>query len=256
MKNRPREQTDSALARKLSQCLELEPEDLARIGEFEGQAEAVAAGEDLVVENQPFHRAGVLVEGWCLKYKLLSDGRRQVVNFVLPGGFIGLHANVFETADHSVSTLSRCRVSRFDPQLVTKTFAERPLLAAAIVWDNAREEAVLMEHLASLGRRSADDRFAHLMFELAKQLTRRDLVGEERILLPIPQAVIADTLGLSLVHVSRTMSRLRREGLIETSPPRGIALSDLNGLARVCGYADPSLRPAPLPERTRKSIGA
>ena len=255
MTDRQGEHNDSALVRKLSQCLDLEPADIERLAEFEGKVEPVAAGEDLISENEPYSQAGVLVEGWCLKYKLLPDGRRQVVNFVLPGGFVGLHANVFEIADHSVSTLSRCCVSRFDPQLVTKTFAERPLLAAAIVWDNAREEAVLMEHLASLGRRSAYERFAHLMVELAKQLTRRGLLGEERIVLPIPQAVIADTLGLSLVHVSRTLSRLRREGLIEAKPGRGIALRDLQGLMQVCGYDETYLHQDPLPERTRRSIG-
>ena len=117
MTDRLREHNESALVRKLSQCLDLAPEDIERLAELEGRAEPVAAGEDLVVENEPFRQAGVLVEGWCLKYKLLPDGRRQVVNFVLPGGFIGLHANVFEIADHSVATHSRCRVSPVDPQL-------------------------------------------------------------------------------------------------------------------------------------------
>lgn len=246
----------SALALKLSQCLDLEDKDLDRIAEFEAAPRAVASGEDLVKENAPYRHAGVVLEGWCLKYKLLDDGRRQIVNFVLPGGFIGLHANVFEVADHSVSALTQGKISWFDPQLVTKTFGERPLLAAAIVWDNAREEAILMERLASLGRRSAYERFAHLMVELAKHLDRRGFIGEEKVELPITQVVIADTLGLSLVHVSRTIQKLRRDGLIEPNQQRGIVLRDLRGLMEVCGFDDTYLHQNKLPERTRRHIDA
>lgn len=65
------------------------------------------------------------------------------MSFLLPGAFTGLHANLFQVADHAISTLSRCRVSWFEPQLGTRIFRKRPLLAAAIVWDHAREEALL-----------------------------------------------------------------------------------------------------------------
>ena len=244
----------SALALKLSQCLDLEDKDLDRIAEFEAAPKAFGSGEDLLEENCAFEHAGVVLEGWCFKYKLLDDGRRQIVNFILPGGFVGLHGNVFQVADHSVSTLTRCKISTFDPQLVTKTFAERPLLGAAIVWDNAREEAILMERLASLGRRSAYERFAHLMVELAKQMNRRGFIGEEKVVLPVPQAVVADTLGLSLVHVSRTIQKLRRNGLIEPSQQRGIVLRDLRGLMEVCGFDETYLHQDRLPERTRRQI--
>lgn len=256
MIDRPRDSEASALVRKLSLCIELDDAELMRLADFEGAAKAVPAGEDLVKENTPYEQAGVVIEGWCLKYKLLDDGRRQVINFVLPGGFIGLHANVFETADHSVSTLTSCRVSRFDPQKITKTFAQLPRLAAAIVWDHAREEAVLMERLASLGRRSAYERFAHLLVELAVLMSRRIDELPRNLVLPVTQAVIADTLGLSPVHVSRTIQRLRRDGLIENTQRRGIGISDLRGLMKVCGYDETYLHQSALPSQTQKSIGA
>ena len=243
--------------RKLSHCIDLEDEDLRQLAEFQRSGESVSAREDLVVENRPYETAGVMIEGWGIRYKLLGDGRRQVLNFLLPGSFFGLHANVFELADHSVSTLTRCRVARFDPQLLTRTFVERPLLAAAIVWDSAREESLLMEHLASLGRRSAYEGFAHVLVELAKLLYLRGEFEEaDGCLLPVPQAVFADTLGLSLVHVSRTLQKLKREGLVETPGKNGIVLRDLKGLIAVCGYEETYLHHSPLPQRTRQKIAS
>ncbi|MEX0923531.1 MAG: Crp/Fnr family transcriptional regulator [Rhodovibrionaceae bacterium] len=251
-----RNSVNSPLMRKLAQCIELDSAARMRLQEFEAAVKPLPPGADLIKENSPYEQAGVVVEGWCLKYKLLDDGRRQVINFVLPGGFIGLHANVFEIADHSVSTLTACQVSRFDPQQITKTFSELPRLAAAIVWDHAREEAVLMERLASLGRRSAYERFAHLLVELTVLLSRRSEELPRKVVLPITQAVIADTLGLSPVHVSRTIQRLRRDGLIEDGRQRGIALCDLAGLMRVCGFDETYLHQDALPKQTQRRIGA
>lgn len=246
----------SALVLKLSQCLDLEEEDLRWIVAFEGASESLPAGTDIVKQNGTYESAAVLLEGWCMKYKLLPDGQRQVVNFLLPGAFIGLHANLFQVTDHAISTLTRCRVSSFEPQLVTRIFRERPLLAAAIVWDHAREEALLMERLASLGRRTAYERLAHLLVELAILLSWRGQDLRDGAPLPIPQAVVADTLGLSLVHVSRTIQKLREEGLLENNNNhRGIVLRDLAGLMAVCGYDETYLHKSRLPEKTVKSIG-
>ena len=229
-------QPETALVRKLSQCIDLDHEDLERLEEFQADFCAVSARTDLVCENEPYKTAGVMIDGWGFRYKLLPDGRRQVISFMLPGSFFGLHANVFEIADHSVSTLTRCRIARFDPQLLTRTLAERPMLGAAIVWDNAREEALLMEHLASLGRRSAYERVAHLIVEVCKQVGWSGGLakGDER--LPFSQAVLADALGLSTVHISRNVSRMRREGLIGKTSRGGLVVLDLTGLMGICDY--------------------
>lgn len=250
-------QPETALVRKLSQCIDLDHEDLERLEEFQADFCAVSARTDLVCENEPYKTAGVMIDGWGFRYKLLPDGRRQVISFMLPGSFFGLHANVFEIADHSVSTLTRCRIARFDPQLLTRTLAERPMLGAAIVWDNAREEALLMEHLASLGRRDAYERFAHILVELAKLVhVRGEPVADEGYTLPVPQIVFADALGLSLVHVSRTLRKLKQEGLIDGDSKSGVVLRDLKGLISVCGYEETYLHQSPLPDRTRQRIAS
>lgn len=247
----PYDTTYSALAIKLSQYLELEYEDHRHIAALESGARSLPAGAELVKQNAPYGSAAVVLEGWCLRYKLLPGGDRQVINFLLPGTFIGLHGTLFETADHAVSALTPSRIAFFDSQKIAQTFRERPRLALAISWDHAREEALIIERVASLGRRDAYERFAHLLVELALRLAWRT-PQQNPITLPITQAVIADTLGLSLVHVSRTIQRLRDEGLIENSSQRGIVLRDLDGLKAVCGYDETYLHRTRLPEKTRK----
>lgn len=244
----------STLATKLTRYLELDEKERRRLAEFESGAECVASGVDILRENQPYRDAGVLIEGWCLKYKLLVDGRRQVINYVLPGSFIALEANVFDTADHSIGTLTPCSLAWFDPQEMTRTFSELPRLAAAIVWDTAREDALLMERLTSLGRRSAYERLAHVLVEVAHLLACRGLPLEKNTVLPLSQAVIADTLGLSQVHVNRTIRQLRDDGLIEATPQRGIVLRDLRGLIEICGYDETYLHRHLMPAKTHKSF--
>lgn len=216
--------------------MELDEEDLRHLARFEAKPKAVGRDVELLREGDPYDRTGILLEGWCLRYKMLPDGRRQVVNFVLPGSFLGFYANVFETLNHSVLTLGDCRVAWFNPQYMTDIFAERPKLALSIVWDNAREESVLMERLASLGRRSAYERVAHLIVEVCKQVGWSGGLakGDER--LPFSQAVLADALGLSTVHISRNVSRMRREGLIGKTSRGGLVVLDLTGLMGICDY--------------------
>ena len=244
----------SALAAKLSQYMKLSDAERQRLAFFERGAGSVAASVDILQENQPYGKSGVLLDGWCMKYKLLPDGRRQVINFVLPGSFIALEANVFDTADHAIATLTPCALSWFDPQEMTRTFGELPRLAAAIVWDTAREDALLMERLTSLGRRSAYERVAHVLAEISHLMARRGLTLENNTVLPLSQPVIADTLGLSLVHVNRTIRQLRADGLIEAKPQRGIVLRDIDALMRVCGYDETYLHHHAMPDKTRRSL--
>lgn len=251
MNDRPKDAQTSALARKLSQYFDPEIEDLRHLAALEADARVLPAGAEIVKQNAPYGESAVILEGWCLRYKLLPGGDRQVINFLLPGTFVGLHGALFETADHGVSALTRCRLAFFDQQTIAQVFRARPRLAVAISWDHAREEALIIERLASLGRRDAYERLAHLLVELALRISWRQ-PAQRPLLLPITQAVIADTLGLSLVHVSRTIQRLREEGLIENSAQRGILLRDLDGLKAVCGYDETYLHRTRLPEKMRK----
>lgn len=243
----------SPLTRKLEVFVELTPEDRAFLRELESNAVPVGAHAQLVVQEELWDDCYVLSDGWAMKYKSFEDGRRQVVDFVLPGDFVALQANVFRVADHSVSMLSDGTASRFEPERVTELFARFPKLAAAIVWTTACQESILAERIASLGRRSAYERVAHILVELWSRLRIRGLTDSDSFAMPVTQSLLADALGLSVVHVNRTLRRLRNDGLIRRES-RSVTILDFPGLNRVAGFEDDYLHHTGIPRRMSREL--
>ena len=176
---------------------------------------SIPSGDEIIHASSADRRVYLLRSGWACRFKLLPDGRRQILNIVLPGDFIGLRAGLFGMADHSVFALTDCQVATVPAHSIADLFGTLPRLAMAITWSTAREEAMLMEHLVSLGRRNAYERTAHLLMELWKRLEVIDQTDGKAFEFPITQELLADLLGLSVVHVNRTLRALRKDGLID-----------------------------------------
>ena len=198
---------------------------------------SVNADSEIVVEGEPYRYLYLLAKGWAVRYKLVPDGRRQILGFLIPGDFFGLRATLFDVADDSVQTLTDCTVCRIPGEKFVKILQEHPRLGMAVVWSVVREYSVLAEHVVRLGRRSAYERTSHLLMELLKRLQLIRLAGEKDFELPLTQEILADTLGLSIVHVNRTLRRLRSQGLIKLNPQtRWITIDDPERLAEVAGF--------------------
>ncbi len=227
--------SDSPLIRKLRSCTALSAEEISFLRGLERRSQRVEADTDLIVEGDIYKESYVLREGWALRYKLLPDGRRQILNLILPGDFIGLRASLFQTADHSVATLTDVMLCPFPSRRIIDLCREFPRLALGLNWSAAREEAILAEHIVSIGRRSAYERVAHLILELLRRLQFVGLAGERSYEMPLTQEILADVLGLSIVHVNRTLRRLRRDGLIRLDTRR-IVIRDEQGLRDVAGF--------------------
>ena len=112
--------------------------------------------------------------GWGCSYKIMPGGGRQIIRFPIPGDCVGLRSLLLRTSDHAFSALTEAVVSLVEPPRLLEIFHEFPRLGAAFLWAACREEAMVVEHLASIGRRSAVERTAHFFMELAERLT---LVG-------------------------------------------------------------------------------
>ncbi|WP_051341193.1 Crp/Fnr family transcriptional regulator [Azospirillum halopraeferens] len=209
----------SPLIRKLEILVRLSGEELSWLNRLEATTRRVPAGTELAVQGETFGPVVVVRRGWAMRFKTLSDGRRQITNYAIPGDIIGLYANLLEVADHSAVTLTEAEIAEFPPEAVTDLFRHHPKLAIAFAWSGAREEAVLAEKAASLGRRTAQERLAHLLLELLRRLQMVQMAQDDRFVFPVTQEQIADTLGLSTVHVNRTLGRLRADGLIEIDGP-------------------------------------
>jgi CRP-like cAMP-binding protein len=217
--------------RKLEAFLEPTDEEAAFLARVLEKQQEAAARKTLVAEGEGHAASYVLLDGWSMRHKTLSDGRRQILGVVLPGDLIGLEAHLLDRASASVTTLTRCTVAEFKPAATVRMLAEHPRLASMLLWATAREEAFLGERLVSLGRRPAIDRVAHLFVELYHRLRLVGIADGPVFGAPLNLDEIGDALGLSVVHVSRTIGRMRELGLLERRN-HTITIRDLGELER------------------------
>lgn len=183
---------DSVLARKLNTFLPLSPDELKCLAEVQFPPTKVKRGSQLVHEGQTGHRAFVLQAGWACSYKDLPSGGRQIISFPIAGDCVGLRSVLLRTADHSFEALTDAVVSPVDASRMLQIFSEFPRLGAAVLWAASRDEAMVVEHLVSIGRRSAIERTAHFFMELAERLSLVGLATETEFKCPLSQYVLAE----------------------------------------------------------------
>lgn len=245
----------SAFRRKLEIFMPLSPAESEFVAALESIELAFPPGTDIARDGDAHGDVYVLKKGWAVRYKTLENGSRMIVDFILPGDFASPAATVFTTADYSVTTITQVSAIRLTVAQIVDIFNRFPKLAMAIGWFSAREGACLIERLISLGRRSAYQRLAHLLLELWQ---RQEIVGSlsnGRLVLPITQLHLADSLGLSAVHVNRMLRRLRKDSLVQVR--RGeVVLADIEGLKKIAGFDDAYLHFEGMPKRTAMAYAA
>lgn len=204
----------SPLTRKLSAFVALSETDLDTLARFHRRRRNFEAGHEMVQEGRSNKSAFILAKGWACSFKLLPDGARQIVNFHVPGDFLGLRSILFRTADDTTEAVTRIEASEVLASDIFDGFARAPRLATAVLWAASRDEAMVVEHLVNIGRRSADVRMAHFLLELAMRLRLVGIGDASGYDCPLTQYHMADALGLSAVHVNRVLRHLREEGLV------------------------------------------
>jgi CRP/FNR family transcriptional regulator len=178
-----------------------------------------------------------LYAGWMFSWASTADGRRQILDFHLPGDLIERQHDLPEVealTDASFCVLSRERLCGF--------MAEEPGLALSYAEGLSRDRARLRERLTSLGRRDAVARLAHLLLELHGRLVVRGGADPRGAALPLKQAHLADALGLSVEHANRALATLRKEGLASLQKGR-LDILDRRGLEEVAGWLPPMPEP-------------
>lgn len=195
-------------------------------------------GMAIIVEGERNPSLYTVLSGWGFRYKILEDGRRQILNYVLPGDMIGLQGNVMKEMQHSVEALTRMTLCTFERERFPNLFRSQPALAFDITWIASREESMLDEHLLSVGRRSARERAAYLLAFLDARAQAAIASHGKFRQLPLTQQHVADTLGLSLVHTNKTLRKLMDQGLVRWLD-RGCEVIDAEGLYRVAEWRPP-----------------
>jgi CRP-like cAMP-binding protein len=220
--------------RPLPAFREFTSEELAFVDRFKKGELAVDRGATVLVEGSHSAHLYTVLSGWGFRYKLLPDGRRQILNYVMPGDLVGLQGSVMGEMQHSVEALSSMLLCVFEREQLPELYRNHPGLAYDITWLASREERMLDENLLSVGRRSALERCAYLVAFICSRARAVGLNGKKPVEIPITQQHIADTLGLSLVHTNKTLRRLTERGLIRWRD-RGCEVVDFDGL---CDVAD------------------
>ena len=221
-------------------CAPLSDDEIAVVETFKSGHRELSAGADLYAQDEVCDELYTLLDGWVYLYQMLEDGRRQILDFALPGAFLGFQPELSAPAAHSAHCLTDISVCVFPRGTLLELFRAHPELALRMAWITARDGALAREHLTNVGRRSARERVAHLLLELFYRVRRGSApAGENAVELPLTQEHIADALGLTTVHVNRTLRALREAGLMAM---RGgmLRILDPGALAELAGF-DPDI---------------
>jgi len=222
---------------------------LARLSEPEldllsglGGREAHRPGDELSVAGDPARRPRFIVSGWATNQHILSDGRRQVFSFALPGDGLCVYPRMAPPALYTSIAHTPMVTVDATPFLDAVRTAAMPGLVKAFTAVARLEDKMLLDQILRLGRQTAYERVAHFLLEIDDRLAAVGLSDRRRFPLPLTQEILADALGLSVVHVNRTLQQLRRDGLIEWRSGQA-SLLDRDLLMNVAEYHTPGRKP-------------
>lgn len=227
---------ENLLLRKLETFVRLPEEDRAALDKvWQGSRRSAAAEHDIVREGDPPRCIRVMAKGWACRYKLLADGRRQIIGIVLPGDVFDLNIYMLKCMDHSVRALTPVQYFVLTPFEFDRVMLGRTRVMRALWCEALTNAAIQREWIVNLGQRSALERFAHLLCELYVRLQVIGMAADHICDFPVTQMELADTLGLTAVHVSRTLKELRTRGLIRLRGQR-LEMLDIHELCRIAMF--------------------
>ncbi|MGY3621045.1 Crp/Fnr family transcriptional regulator [Bradyrhizobium sp. USDA 10063] len=189
----------------------------------------IGPGEDLISEGDSINGVRIILSGWLCRYKTLEDGRRQIVNFVLPGETCDAYAYLLSVMDHSIASLTPVVYAEVKRPQFEALVAHDRSLAEAFWCETLLNSAIQREWAINLGRRLALERVAHLLCEIYERLRPVGLTDGNSCGFPVTQMDLADATGLSVVHLNRTLQDLRSSGLILLRE-RTLTITDLGAL--------------------------
>lgn len=231
--------------RKRPLFVDFTTDELAYMTKFKTGELKVDAGTTILMEGSNSPQLFTILNGMGLRYKTLENGRRQVINFILPGDFIGLQAGIMGEMQHSVEATTRMTLCVFRREELWNLFRAQPSRAYDVTWIAATEEHFLGEAVTTLGQRTAEQRIAWALYSLNRKLRAVGLGRNGTVPLPYKQQDLADALGLSLVHTNKTLGGLRKRQLVSWSEGL-LSVKDASALAQIAMVDNEELSKRPL----------
>ena len=233
---------NKVFVRKLQSFVPLTAAAVEALLQASSTSHLIDPGQIIVAEGDEPLSAHAILEGFACRYKMLADGGRQIVDFLLPGDLVDGHMLFMAQMDHDVGALSTCRITDIAHSTLLTMTEQHPSVARAFWWMALVQGSIAREWILNNGRRQADERIAHLLCELCFRLTAVGLVEDHRYRLPITQTDLADATGLSVVHTNRVLQKLRHSGLIVLEGST-LTVNDLCRLQQFAGFDSAYLHP-------------
>ena len=217
------------LIRKLEQFTKLSGSDKQALQDAMGRQRVFGPRSDIISEGDDPHHVNLILEGWACRYKQLDDGRRQIVGFFVPGDLCDSHIYLLREMDHTIAALSTVKIVEISRTALDQLTTEHLRVTKALWWDTLVAVAVQREWTVNLGQRTAVERLGHLFCELFLRLRGVGLTEGASFKLPLTQAELGAAMGLSNVHINRSLQELRRTGLIVLKSGR-LTIPDFDAL--------------------------
>jgi CRP-like cAMP-binding protein len=218
------------LTRKLENFVRFSLEDKAAIDRLVStNLRVYGRRKDIVCEGARAGLVRIILSGWVCRYRNLEDGRRAIVGFCLPGDLCDLNIFMLREMDHSLATITPVTLAQITAEDFKAVTLSHPRVLQAFWWDTLVREAIQREWTANVGRRTALTRIAHLLCEMFYRLRSVGLTRRNKCDLPITQNEMADSTGLSNIHVNRSLQELRSRGFIVLEK-KILTIKNLKGL--------------------------
>lgn len=231
--------TSNPLITRLCGYAPLSSEEIAGIEAAFGRRLTLKKRRDVIVEGYECRRVHVAVSGFAARYKLLANGKRQVIRIILPGDIIGMPSGFFRSSPYSVTALSDMTVQVMQLDAFLALCRRMPALAIAMLWFSQHELATYADHIIDVGRRSPLERIAHFVLGMHARLRAAGCAEVHSFELLLSQEIIGDLLGLSAPHVNRMLRQLKAERLISVDRRR-VTIDDPEGLQMLAQFEAPS----------------
>jgi CRP-like cAMP-binding protein len=205
----------SALVSRLEEYTPLTDADRSVLAGLAAQStRIIPARRDLIREGDRPRGVYLILDGWACHYRTLQDGRRQTVDFAVPGDFCDLNVFILDQMDHSIGAITKLKVAEIDRDLLHGIVTSFPNITTALWWVELVSKSIHREWIVNVGQRTSLERIAHLFCEMFLRLESVGLTDGFSCDFPPTQQDIADATGLTTVHVNRTIQELRRRELL------------------------------------------
>jgi CRP-like cAMP-binding protein len=206
--------------KKLRLRSEISAEDEQVIRSLVSEIQRVPPDRFVVRAGEELKHSLLLMDGWLVRSKDLPSGERQVMEIHVAGDFADLHGFTLKTLDHDVVSISECTIGVVPHERLNELTEKHPHLTR-VYWLSTNVDAAITREMAlSLGQRSAISRMAHLFCELHLRLAAVEKASDVSFEFPLTQRELSECLGLTVVHVNRTLQELRRLGVVEAENRR------------------------------------